>query len=484
MSDNKTIGQMLKEARSAKKISLKQVTKAIHVKEIYLEAIEKDRFEDLPSPVQSRGFIRLYWSHLGLDPQELDELLTPPTPAASQPQLAPKSEPLSHRLREKLNPSSRKPAAAVRVESVSAPEPVDLPAENPIRPSGEVIAAIGAELRDQRERLSLTLDNIETYTHIPLHYLRALESGRMEDLPSPVQGRGMLSNYATFLNLDVDRILLQYADSLQLRRAENEQAFAPEKKKREPAKVGKPSALKSFFSYDIALVGLLVIAAMAALIWGAGSILNYRTADQNQATERPISEVLISTQTDESQVDLTPSQTVVLETPDLFSTPVPAVVNPSGVTITATVSGTPPTLPNYAVNLFIVSQQRAYLKIVVDGKEAFNGRTVPNTPYSYSAMNQIQLITGNAAALQITYNGNSLGALGTTGAVLNIIFDGSLYGTPTYTATDTPTITLRPSRTPKPSNTYPPTRTKTETFTPLPTRTPKPTNTPKGTLSQ
>jgi cytoskeleton protein RodZ len=483
MSDIKTIGQQLKEARAAKKISLKQVTKVIHVKEIYLEAIEKDRFEDLPSPVQGRGFIRLYWSHLGLDPQELDELLTPPAPTAPQ-EPAPRSEPLTQRLRQKLNPPYRKPAAAARVESVSAPEKVETPAEKPVRPSSEVIAAIGAELRDQRERLSLTLDNIETYTHIPLHYLRALESGRMEDLPSPVQGRGMLSNYATFLNLDVDRMMLQYADALQLRRAENEQASAPEKKKREPAKVGRPSTLKSFFSYDIAFVGLLVIAAMAALVWGAGSILNYRASDQNQATERPISEVLIATQTEASEGELTPSLTAVLETPDLFSTPVPVVVNPSGVTITATISGTPPTLPNYAVNLFIVAQQRAYLKIIVDGKEAFNGRTVPNTPYSYSAMNQIQLITGNAAALQITYNGNSLGALGTTGAVLNIIFDGSLYGTPTYTATDTPTITLRPSRTPKPSNTYPPTRTKTETFTPLPTRTPKPTNTPKGTLSQ
>lgn len=486
MSDSKTIGQILKEARTAKKISLKQVTKVIHVKEIYLEAIEKDRFDDLPSPVQGRGFIRLYWAHLGLEPQELDDLLTPPAPVVITPlEASPKPEPFTQRLKARLNPPYRKPAPAEPIEAAPrSAEPESAP-EHPVRPSGEVIAAIGVELRDQRERLSLTLENIETYTHIPLHYLRALEAGRMEDLPSPVQGRGMLSNYATFLNLDVDRILLQYADALQLRRAENEQTFAPEKKKREPPKVGKPSTLKSFFSYDIAFVGLLVVAAMAALIWGAGSIITYNSSTQNQATERPISEVLISTQTVTGEAILTPSLTEQVSTPDLFSTPIPAVdAGSTGATVTATISGTPPTQPNYAVNLFIVAQQRAYLKVVVDGKEAFNGRTLPGTPYNYSGMNQIQLITGNAAALQITYNGINLGTLGTTGAVLNIIFDGSQYGTPTYTATDTPTETLRPSRTPKPSNTYPPTRTKTNTVTPLPTRTPKPTNTPKGTLTQ
>jgi cytoskeleton protein RodZ len=300
-----------------------------------------------------------------------------------------------------------------------------------------------------------------------------------------VQGRGMLSNYATFLNLDVDRILLQYADALQLRREEKEQTVAPEKKKREPARIGRPSILKSFFSYDIALVGLLVIAAMGALVWGAGSILNYRSAGQNKATERPISEILISTQTE--MVDGAPTPSLTLEmTPDLFSTPIPAVAGAGApmATSTSTISGTPPTQPNYAVNLFIVAQQRAFLKIIVDGKEAFNGRTVPNTPYSYSAMNQIQLITGNAAALQITYNGINLGSLGTTGAVLNVIFDGTVFGTPTFTATNTPTQTLRPSRTPKPSNTYPPTRTPTDTLTPMPTATPKPTHTPRVTSTQ
>ena len=34
-------------------------------------------------------------------------------------------------------------------------------------------------------------------------------------LPSPVQGRGMLKNYADFLGLESDTLLLTFADGLQ-----------------------------------------------------------------------------------------------------------------------------------------------------------------------------------------------------------------------------------------------------------------------------
>ena len=72
-----SIGQIIARTRSQKGISLLQVYRAIHIKERYLTAIEDDRFEDLPSAVQGRGFIRLYWEYLGLPAQELESFLSP-----------------------------------------------------------------------------------------------------------------------------------------------------------------------------------------------------------------------------------------------------------------------------------------------------------------------------------------------------------------------------------------------------------------------
>ena len=48
----------------------------------------------------------------------------------------------------------------------------------------------------------------------------------MDELPSTVQTRGMLSNYATFLDLDVDALLLRFADALQARHRERNPAKA------------------------------------------------------------------------------------------------------------------------------------------------------------------------------------------------------------------------------------------------------------------
>jgi cytoskeletal protein RodZ len=47
------------------------------------------------------------------------------------------------------------------------------------------------------------------------HYLKALEEGDYNALPSSMQGRGMLSNYAKFLGLDEENLLLQFAEGVQ-----------------------------------------------------------------------------------------------------------------------------------------------------------------------------------------------------------------------------------------------------------------------------
>lgn len=65
------IGSQLRQAREARGLSLEQIQKATRIKRVFLEAIEADRFEDLPGPVQARGFVRSYATHVGLDPESL-----------------------------------------------------------------------------------------------------------------------------------------------------------------------------------------------------------------------------------------------------------------------------------------------------------------------------------------------------------------------------------------------------------------------------
>ena len=68
-----TIGQKLKQAREAKRLTLDQVFEAIRIRIPFLRALEDDDLTTLPSPVQARGYLRNYAEFLGLNFEQLLE---------------------------------------------------------------------------------------------------------------------------------------------------------------------------------------------------------------------------------------------------------------------------------------------------------------------------------------------------------------------------------------------------------------------------
>lgn len=461
-----SIGQIITQTRSQKGISLLQVYRAIHIKERYLTAIENDRYDDLPSAVQGRGFIRLYWEYLGLPAPELESLLSP-----ARVQVEPLTAGEDH---EVAKAGSELP----KVDDIGENrEPVIDNLQQPEikHTSTQIYKEIGEELRTQRSRLSLSLDNIEEITHIPLHYVQALEAGQFDTMPSPVQGKGMLSNYSDFLNLDSDKVLLKYAEALQLKR-EEALLIVEKKQKRLAFRLPKPGGMRkqglpigrSIFSLDIFLVGILVMITFGSLIWGASAIVSYQVDPKSTKTAQAAYDALAKTATaDAALISTTTLEPIGTET---------SVSAPVEEAPTATLSA--PTTSSFPIQVFVVAQQRAYLQIIVDGKVAFNGRVIPGNPYLFSGNKRIELTTGNAAALQVIYNQTDLGNLGGPGEVIHLVFSMTEYGTPTLTPSITPSATLKPTRTLIPSNTYPPTRTPRPTSTIIPTRTRTPTRTP------
>src|SRR5215207_9374546 len=66
---------------------------------------------------------------------------------------------------------------------------------------------IGQRLKAEREEQRLTLEKVFEATRIRIQYLQALEADDLSVMPSPVQARGYLRNYAEYLGLDVDQVL-------------------------------------------------------------------------------------------------------------------------------------------------------------------------------------------------------------------------------------------------------------------------------------
>src|SRR5690349_17118430 len=68
-----SIGQTLRQAREERGVELSDVEVATKIRVKFLEAMESDRWEELPAPVYARGFLDIYGRYLGLDQKALLE---------------------------------------------------------------------------------------------------------------------------------------------------------------------------------------------------------------------------------------------------------------------------------------------------------------------------------------------------------------------------------------------------------------------------
>lgn len=299
---------------------------------------------------------------------------------------------------------------------------------------------IGRDLRQAREQLGLTLEEAERATRIRPRYLQAIEDGDLDALPSLVQARGFLSNYADFLGLDSDEILLRYADRIGKRNSSRRPVGSLERPPANPT-IQIRARRPRWLTLDLFVAGFIVLAVVGILIWGVSRLLESMREDTRAALEPAplLAEVTPNpsgTSTAVGSLTLTPE--VTSETEGVLQpTPFPTLE--------------PFTGPISGVNLRILVERRSYLRVTIDGEEQFTGRVAPGEILEFSGNEQIELLTGNAGGLRVLFNGQDQGLLGDLGEVLTRIWttEGRITATPTITPTPTPT--LRPSGTPSPT---------------------------------
>jgi cytoskeletal protein RodZ len=71
VDERESLGKYLKRERENRKLSLKEVSKQIKVREPFLRAVEEDRRDLLPSVTYVKGFLSAYAKYLGLDSTEV-----------------------------------------------------------------------------------------------------------------------------------------------------------------------------------------------------------------------------------------------------------------------------------------------------------------------------------------------------------------------------------------------------------------------------
>ena len=424
---NTSVGLELRRAREARSLSLEEVAQATHMRVHYLRALEEGDLEAIPSRAQAKGFLRAYAEYLNLDPGPL----TAGMGIDTQPLPEDRTE---------------EPSIEPGEEQINAAEGAQ-----------QIFQEVGTTLREQRELLGLSIEDVENHTHLRRHYLLALEAGDLDGLPSPVQGRGMLNNYASFLGMDADKLMLRFADGLQAQHAAKHPAVGRDTRPDAPgSRPVSQSAFRRFFSADV-LVGLLISIGMIAFVaWGAVRIFSMQSDGELTPTAPSIADVLLASPTATVTFTPQPATPTSLTQQEFPSFPTQAL--PTNAAGEAEV---PPgedagAVPEGAgrVQIYVAVHHRAWMRATVDGEIEFEGRVMPGGAYNFAGLDSVEILTGNGAALQVFYGQADLGRLGSYGQVVHRVY------TPEGIVTATPTIT------PTPTETQPATQTPTLTLTP------------------
>ncbi len=77
------LGEEFRSAREARSLSLSDVAERLHIRSVYLAAIEDEAWHVIGAPVYVRGFMRTYARFLGLDPEAAVARFAAAVPAGS-----------------------------------------------------------------------------------------------------------------------------------------------------------------------------------------------------------------------------------------------------------------------------------------------------------------------------------------------------------------------------------------------------------------
>ena len=276
-------GAQLKKIREERNIPLEAVASATHIRLAILQDLEDEEYSELSSTTQTKGFLKLYADYLALSEQltivedEEESKLNQNLSNSVKDEQKSEQDEKSGFENEALSQDSEKSEKTVKkeyviplVKKVVRKENTENDAEEKLEnatESSEELMAIGREMAARRRYLNVGWEVIESETHIPKDQLKSIERGDLAAFVNPMQFKGHLQAYARFLNLDVEAVMIRYADAIQKRRLEK---VSQEPIRKRIAKVLPPFLLnlKRFFTLDLFFGSLMILGILGFLIWG------------------------------------------------------------------------------------------------------------------------------------------------------------------------------------------------------------------------
>jgi cytoskeletal protein RodZ len=245
----------------------------------------------------------------------------------------------------------------------------------------EQLTQIGDYLRQVREENLLSLEEVSIKTLIQPRLLRAIETGKVQQLPEPVYIQGFIKRYADALGLDGTQFAEAFPVEGNTRKVElswNDSAAAQ---------------LRPLHLY-VAYVGLIVASV---------SLLSY-VVNRSAPIPGGVTRLDSPSNVQRSNVQRSPS---AAEKP----------LDPQ------TIASRPTVDKPVKINVKLTAQ--SWLQVEVDGEPDYEGVLSEGTERSWSAKNLIRVRSGNAGGVMVAYNGKEAKPMGDPGAVEEKVFSVS-----------------------------------------------------------
>lgn len=243
------------------------------------------------------------------------------------------------------------------------------------------VNTIGEELRQERQRQGMSIDEIAQRTRISVRSLEAIEDNAFERLPGLIFSRNFVRLYATELKMEPEALLAR------LPRVDIEAAPLPNPPVRPGHSAWDPRLTAAFVSV------LWLVTASGA---GAGAWYYWNHYARHSV----------------STISAAPAPQLSIPTAAIAQAA--AIRNDNHDAIPADYDASRP------VQVILTAHEATWVQVSADGQTAFVGILHPNDKRSIAADDQVKILTGNAGGLDISLNGKPLDPLGPTGQVRTV----------------------------------------------------------------
>lgn len=323
------------------------------------------------------------------------------------------------------------------------------------------LGAFGERMQREREMRGVTLDEISVVTKIGTRSLKALEEEDFDKLPGGIFNKGFVRAYARYLGIDPDEAVADYLAAVEGR---NRPAFeAPTVPPMPVNEVGPEFATveEPESSYGgLVFAAIVVVLAIAAGGWwmlsGRGpSIDSIKKLVHNASDTSSTAQKHQPAETKVTPGDATQNRSAAQSqtAPVQGRAPVLAEVNPGMLSPAAkaaderaakaaaekaamekTAQKTPAELePEVTTSVSTVPEgagftiqlraaEETWVTVTADGKQVAKGLLGPGEERSIRAGKRVIVHLGNAAGVQVAFNGKPLPAIGGQGEVKTLAF--------------------------------------------------------------